>query len=118
MPRKAHPSISRSSTPSSPSAFSPSGNNPSPHAFVMGGFAPSATITRKPRARAAIAAASPAGPPPTTNTSVSHAMLPPLPQMLGFLHRSEGLTTEGIPMDPDGEGNFQPAKLQGPAGLP
>jgi len=21
-------------------------------------------------------------------------------------------------MDPDGEGNFQPAKLQGPAGLP
>src|SRR5258708_35544398 len=36
----------------------------------MKGTQPSATITLKPFCRAAIAAASPAGPPPTTNTSV------------------------------------------------
>src|SRR5580692_4745037 len=72
-----------------------SGKSPSPQALVTGGFAPSATITRKPFWRAAIAAASPAGPPPTTNTSVSQPMHPPLRQKLAFLRRSEGLTTVG-----------------------
>jgi len=76
IPRSALPSVSFSSTPSSVSAFSASGNNPSPHAFVTGGFAPSATITRKPWRRTAIAAASPAGPPPTIKTSVPCPMEP------------------------------------------
>ena len=37
----------------------------------MGGSAPSARVTENPFRRVAIAAANPAGPPPTTNTSVS-----------------------------------------------
>jgi hypothetical protein len=45
---------------------------------------------------------------------VSHAIDPPLPQKLAFLHRSEGLTTEGIPMEPGGERSFQSVKLQWP----
>src|SRR5580692_5893053 len=83
-----------------------SGKSPSPQALVTGGFAPSATITRKPFWRAAIAAASPAGPPPTTNTSVSQPMHPPLLQKLAFLQRSEGFTT------------LQSVNLQRPVGLP
>ena len=107
IPRNAQPSVSRNTTPSSRSAATASGKRPSPHAFVMGGLAPSATITRKPLVRAAIAAASPAGPPPTTNTSVSHTMYPPLLQKRAFLHRSEGLRTYGISMEPGGQGSFQ-----------
>jgi hypothetical protein len=47
-----------------------SGIKPSPHGLSIGGLFPSATITSKPRCLAAIAAASPAGPPPITKTSV------------------------------------------------
>src|SRR5438105_14471371 len=57
-----------------PSARKPakaSGSRPSPHGFSIGGRAQSATMARNPLARAAMAAASPAGPPPTTTTSVS-----------------------------------------------
>src|SRR5208282_1147379 len=52
------------------SASRPSGRKPSPHALSIGGLDPSATTTRKPRCRAVIAAARPAGPPPITKMSV------------------------------------------------
>jgi hypothetical protein len=42
--------------------------------FISAGLAPSATVTEKPFFRAAIAAASPAGSPPMTNTSVAFRM--------------------------------------------
>ena len=48
-----------------------SGMSPSPQALSMGGRLPSATMTRRPRERAAMAAARPAGPPPMMKTSVS-----------------------------------------------
>ena len=57
-------------TPSRRSAAMPSGIKPSPQALSIGGSAPSATATANPCCRAAIAAASPAGPPPITKTSV------------------------------------------------
>src|SRR5262245_33812576 len=44
---------------------------PSPQVLSIGGAAPSATVTEKPLCRAAMAAANPAGPPPTITTSVS-----------------------------------------------
>ena len=69
-PRIACPSSAPKLTPKSRSAATVSGINPSPHAFSIGHRVPSATTTRKPFFRAAIAAASPAGPPPITNTSV------------------------------------------------
>src|SRR5258706_664927 len=49
----------------------PSGISPSPQALSMAGEALSATTTPKPFWRAARAAASPAGPPPITKTSIS-----------------------------------------------
>src|SRR3974377_1286063 len=52
------------------SASSVSGIIPSPHGLSIGGSEPSASVTENPLWRAAIAAANPAGPPPTTNTSV------------------------------------------------
>src|ERR1700675_3914046 len=51
------------------SASTPSGMSPSPHDLSIGGTAPSTTNTLKPRLRAAMAVARPAGPPPTQNTS-------------------------------------------------
>src|SRR5580704_10764957 len=57
-------------TPRSRRAVIVSGIIPSPHGFSIGGAAPSARVTLKPFWRAAIAAARPDGPPPTTNTSV------------------------------------------------
>src|SRR5580704_15090598 len=57
-------------TPRSRRAVIVSGIIPSPHGFSIGGAAPSASVTSKPFWRAAIAAARPDGPPPTTNTSV------------------------------------------------
>ncbi len=69
-PRITCPSPAPTLTPNSRSAATVSGISPSPHAFSIGHRAPSATTTRNPFLRAAIAAASPAGPPPITNTSV------------------------------------------------
>src|SRR5437660_12156119 len=63
-------------------AGSASGIKPSPQALSIGGSEPSATITRKPCCRAAIAVASPEGPPPITKTSaefISNARYPVLP---------------------------------------
>ena len=56
-----------------PSAAAAAGirHRPSPQALSMGGPFPSATTTRSPLRRAAMAVASPAGPPPITKTSVS-----------------------------------------------
>src|SRR5580658_3692522 len=53
-------------------ASSASGIRPSPQALSIGGRRESATKTRNPSCRAAIAAASPAGPPPITRRSVSY----------------------------------------------
>src|SRR5579863_559295 len=70
IPRKGCPSHGFNAIPSSRRACNPSGISPSPHALSIGGAAPSATTTRNPLWRAAIPAASPAGPPPITKTSV------------------------------------------------
>ena len=69
MPRKAKAWSSGIVTPSLSSAASPSGMMPSPQALSIGGRAQSMTVTSSPTCRAAIAAASPAGPPPATMTS-------------------------------------------------
>src|ERR1039457_459759 len=58
-------------------AARPSGMMPSPQALSMGGMEQSARVTSKPRWRAAIAAARPAGPPPITNTSVERGGVMP-----------------------------------------
>ena len=60
--------------PKSRNAACVSGINPSPHGLSIGGSAPSATVTCNPSCCAAIAAANPAGPPPTTKTSVLSLM--------------------------------------------
>src|SRR5271157_37789 len=70
-PRKATASFGPRTTPSLRSARTPSGINPSPQVLSIGNRSESAIITRKPFWRAAIPVASPAGPPPTMNTSVS-----------------------------------------------
>jgi len=70
MPRNRNPSAGLISTPNARSAANASGIIPSPHGFSIGGAAPSASVTSSPCWRAAMAVASPAGPPPTTNTSV------------------------------------------------
>src|SRR5271165_5223993 len=70
-----------------------SGISTSPHALSIGGLAPSATTTPNPCWRAAIAAASPAGPPPITNTSVEFSNYPTSPlqkQKLGTEPGSHG----------------------------
>ncbi len=72
MLRKRKPSASARRIPIRPAAVTASGMSPSPQALSMGGRFPSATITRSSLLRAAMAAASPAGPPPITNTSVSN----------------------------------------------
>ncbi len=90
-PRRGHASAADSVTPSFSSAAIASGISASPQALSIGGFAPSATTTRNPCCRAAIAAANPAGPPPMTNTSVefSNYTLSPLQkQKLGAKSRS------------------------------
>ena len=56
--------------PSFARAVRASGIRPSPQALSAGGTARSVTVTVKPLRRAAIAAARPAGPPPTTKISV------------------------------------------------
>src|ERR1700682_5689330 len=57
----------------------------------MGGRFPSATTTLRPLRLAAIAAASPAGPPPITNTSVSNIQNSPTKQhKLGTETRTSG----------------------------
>ncbi len=71
MPRTGKPCSAGIEIPSSRRAAIPSGMRPSPHALSTGGVARSAMLTRKPFWRAAIATASPAGPPPTMKTSVS-----------------------------------------------
>ena len=98
-PRTGHASAADSITPSFSSAAIASGISASPQALSIGGLAPSATTTRNPCCRAAIAAASPAGPPPMTNTSVefSNYILSPLQkQKLGAKSRSHrGQQAEG-----------------------
>src|SRR5580692_6891913 len=69
-PRKGYPSRCFNVIPIPCSASRPSGISPSPQVLSIGAALASATITRKPHCRAAIAAARPAGPPPITNTSV------------------------------------------------
>src|ERR1700677_321818 len=69
-PRSRHASATGTVMPNCCSAAIASGISASPQALSIGGLAPSATMTRNPCWRAAIAAASPAGPPPITNTSV------------------------------------------------
>src|SRR5580693_7328594 len=70
-----------------------SGISASPQALSIGGLALSATTTRRPCWRAAIAAASPAGPPPITKTSVefsNDATSPLQKQKLGTKPGSHG----------------------------
>src|SRR6266404_6686527 len=79
--------------PSRASAARASGIRPSPHALSAGGAAQSATVTRNPFRRTAIAAAKPAGPPPTTSTSVSRMIevtLPPQQNKLRAEARTHG----------------------------
>ena len=68
MPANSAPSLS-SATPSS-SRRTDSGIRPSPQALSMGGRCASYSATLQPRCRSASAAASPAGPPPNTATSI------------------------------------------------
>ena len=56
--------------PSARSAVTPRGKMPSPHGLSIGGVRASRTVARRPRWLAAIAAAMPAGPAPTTMTSL------------------------------------------------
>src|ERR1700733_690650 len=76
-PCSGKPSAGSIATPILRSAATVSGIKPSPQALSTGGFAPSATVTENPLARNWIAAASPAGPPPTINTSVFGFVLKP-----------------------------------------
>ena len=69
-PLKGYESSAGTVTPKFSSAARPSGIIPSPQGLSIGPCAPSATATRNPFCLAAIAAASPAGPPPITKTSV------------------------------------------------
>src|SRR5580700_3861789 len=71
MPRKAAPCSGPSSTPIPRKAAIPSGIRPSAQTLSINGRDLSATITSNPLWRTASAAASPAGPPPITKTSVS-----------------------------------------------
>ena len=61
--------FSGSCNPSCAAAARPSGMTPSPQALSIGGAQPSASTTRNPLRRAAIAAARPTGPPPIMKTS-------------------------------------------------
>src|ERR1035437_1647755 len=70
MPRNGRAPAASRSMPSEWAAARPSGMMPSPQALSIGGMEQSARVTSKPRWRAAMAAARPAGPPPITNTSV------------------------------------------------
>src|SRR5215468_10617926 len=70
IPRTDTASCRRISTPRLRSAATPFGVTPSPPALSIGRGAPSATMTSSPCSRAAMLAASPAGPPPTMKTSV------------------------------------------------
>src|ERR1019366_404283 len=70
-----HHPLMQDRTPNAASAVRPSGIMPSPQALSMGGCAQSTTATSKPACRAAIAAASPDGPPPATRTSASRRLL-------------------------------------------
>jgi len=70
IPRNGNESEALIETPSLDSARSASGIRPSPQALSAGGTIPSTTVTLKPLRRVAIAAAKPAGPPPTMRMSV------------------------------------------------
>src|SRR5713101_4796417 len=70
MPRKHCPAPRGNFTPRDSSTARVSGIMPSPQDLSIGGTEPSETITLNPFCRTAMAAANPAGPPPTTNTSV------------------------------------------------
>src|SRR5580704_17957181 len=80
MPRNAKDCSESNVIPKRRKAWCESGIRPSPQALSMGGCAESATVTSNPLRRAAIAAANPAGPPPTMKTSVK---LPPQQDKLG-----------------------------------
>jgi len=92
-PRTGNASAEDKATPSFSSAAIASGIRASPQALSIGGLAPSATTTWNPCCRAAIAAASPAGPPPITKTSVEFSNYSPSPlqkQKLGTKSGAHG----------------------------
>ena len=68
IPRKGNPTWSGMSIPSALSSETLSGMRPSPQGLLMGGRAQSMTVTAQPIRLSAIAAAKPAGPPPTMHT--------------------------------------------------
>ena len=70
-PRKLCPSAPESVTPSCARTARESGIRPSPQALSMAGGRASTTAQAMPRWRSAMAAARPAGPPPTMSASVS-----------------------------------------------
>ena len=79
--------------PSAARSLCASGISPSPQALSMGGRRASATRTSKPFCRSAIAAARPAGPPPTMSASQRITLPPYLPlqqQHLGAESRAHG----------------------------
>ena len=94
IPGKRRPGAPSRSIPSARAAASPSGMIPSPQGLSIGGRSASATVTSKPRRRAAIAAARPAGPPPMMNRSVEE----------GKIIRSD---IGGLPRHPQGFGPEQ-----------
>src|SRR3984893_9614039 len=75
IPRNGYASPSGIVMPRWCRASTPSGISPSPQGLSIGGTAPSARTTLKPRRRAAMAVARPAGPPPITNTSTGFGKL-------------------------------------------
>src|SRR6516225_6306700 len=99
MPRNECPGAALRSRPRERAAARPSGMMPSPQALSMGGTRESATVTARPRRRAARAAARPAGPPPITKRSVELVRDVICTAELEIYHtadQSEGLTPEGV----------------------